>query len=74
MKIALAHKRLDLAGGTERDFYRTAEGLRNLGHEVHLFCSEFVREKRGRHVVVKILVAEIHLGVEPVQSGCNAAV
>ena len=41
MKIALAHKRLDLAGGTERDFYLTAEGLRDLGHEVHLFCSEF---------------------------------
>ncbi len=41
MKIALAHKRLDLAGGTERDFYRTAEGLRDLGHEVHLFCCEF---------------------------------
>lgn len=41
MKIALAHKRLDLTGGTERDFYLTAEGLRNLGHEVHLFCSEF---------------------------------
>ncbi len=41
MKIALAHKRLDLRGGTERDFYRTAEGLRDLGHEVHLFCAEF---------------------------------
>ena len=41
MKIALAHKRLDLAGGTERDLYRTAEGLRDLGHEVHLFCAEF---------------------------------
>lgn len=41
MKIALAHKRLDLAGGTERDFYLTAQGLRDLGHEVHLFCSEF---------------------------------
>ena len=41
MKIALAHKRLDLAGGTERDFYRTAEALRDLGHEVHLFCCEF---------------------------------
>jgi len=41
MKIALAHKRLDLGGGTERDFYRTAEGLRDLGHEVHLFCAEF---------------------------------
>ncbi|MGH7772393.1 MAG: glycosyltransferase family 4 protein [Candidatus Binatia bacterium] len=41
MKIALAHKQLDLGGGTERDFYRTAEGLRDLGHEVHLFCGEF---------------------------------
>jgi UDP-glucose:(heptosyl)LPS alpha-1,3-glucosyltransferase len=41
MKIALAHKRLDLDGGTERDFLRTVEGLRDLGHEVHLFCSEF---------------------------------
>lgn len=41
MKIALAHKRLDLKGGTERDLYRTAEGLRDLGHEVHLFCAEF---------------------------------
>lgn len=41
MRIALAHKRLDLKGGTERDLYRTAEGLRDLGHEVHLFCSEF---------------------------------
>ncbi len=41
MKIALAHKRLDLKGGTEKDFYRTAQGLRDLGHEIHLFCSEF---------------------------------
>ncbi|MDP6559978.1 MAG: glycosyltransferase family 4 protein, partial [Candidatus Binatia bacterium] len=41
MKIALAHKRLDLGGGTERDFYITAEGLRDLGHEVHIFCGEF---------------------------------
>jgi UDP-glucose:(heptosyl)LPS alpha-1,3-glucosyltransferase len=41
MKVALAHKRLDLKGGTERDLYRTAEGLRDLGHEVHLFCAEF---------------------------------
>lgn len=41
MKIALVHKRLDLKGGTERDLYQTAEGLRDLGHEVHLFCSEF---------------------------------
>lgn len=41
MKIALVHKRLDLKGGTERDLYQTAEGLRDLGHEVHLFCSEY---------------------------------
>ena len=41
MKVALAHKRLNLRGGTERDFYRTAEGLRDLGHEVHLFCGEY---------------------------------
>ena len=41
MKIALAHKRLDLKGGTERDLYQTAEGLRDLGHDVHLFCSEY---------------------------------
>jgi len=41
MKIALAHKRLDLKGGTERDFFRTAEGLRDLGHEIHLFCGEY---------------------------------
>lgn len=40
MKIALVHKRLDLKGGTERDFYRTAEALRDLGHEVHLFSPE----------------------------------
>ena len=39
MKIALAHKRLDNRGGTEADFYRTATGLRDLGHEVHLFCA-----------------------------------
>ena len=41
MKIALAHKRLDLKGGTEQDLFRTAGGLRELGHEVHLFCNEF---------------------------------
>jgi len=41
MKIALAHKRLALKGGTEKDLYRTAEALRDLGHEVHLFCGEF---------------------------------
>ena len=40
MKIALAHKRLDFSGGTERDLFQTAVGLRDLGHEVHLFCSE----------------------------------
>jgi UDP-glucose:(heptosyl)LPS alpha-1,3-glucosyltransferase len=41
MKIALAHKRLDNRGGSELDLYRTAIGLRDLGHEIHLFCSEF---------------------------------
>jgi UDP-glucose:(heptosyl)LPS alpha-1,3-glucosyltransferase len=41
MKIALAHKRLELRGGTERVLYRTAEGLRDRGHEVHLFCQRF---------------------------------
>jgi UDP-glucose:(heptosyl)LPS alpha-1,3-glucosyltransferase len=44
MKIALVHKRLDLNGGTERDLFQTAEGLRDLGHEVHLFCSEYAVE------------------------------
>ena len=48
MKIALVHKRLDLNGGTERDLFQTAEGLRDLGHEVHLFCSEYgVEPPRG---------------------------
>lgn len=37
----MAHKRLDRRGGTETVFYRTAEGLRDLGHDVHLFCGEF---------------------------------
>jgi len=41
MKIALLHKRLDLKGGTERDLFLTAQGLRGLGHEVHLLCGEF---------------------------------
>ena len=41
MKIALVHKRLELRGGTERVLYRTAEGLRDRGHEVHLFCLQF---------------------------------
>jgi UDP-glucose:(heptosyl)LPS alpha-1,3-glucosyltransferase len=41
VKIALAHKRLDRRGGTETILYRTAEGLRDLGHDVHLFCGEF---------------------------------
>jgi UDP-glucose:(heptosyl)LPS alpha-1,3-glucosyltransferase len=41
MRIALAHKRLDKSGGSELDLYRTAVGLRDLGHEIHLFCSEF---------------------------------
>ena len=41
MKIALAHKRLDFRGGTERVFFQTALGLRDRGHEVHLFCQKF---------------------------------
>ena len=41
MKIALVHKRLDLNGGTERDLFQTAEGLRDRGHKIHLFCSEY---------------------------------
>ena len=41
MKIALAHKRWDLRGGTERVFRQTAIGLRDRGHEVHLFCLKF---------------------------------
>lgn len=40
MKVALAHKRLDLRGGTERAFYQTAIQLRDRGHEVHLFCQK----------------------------------
>lgn len=41
MKIALAHKQFDLRGGTERVLYQTAVGLRDRGHEVHLFCQKF---------------------------------
>jgi UDP-glucose:(heptosyl)LPS alpha-1,3-glucosyltransferase len=41
MKIALAHKHFDLRGGTERVLYRTAKGLKDRGHEVHLFCGQF---------------------------------
>jgi UDP-glucose:(heptosyl)LPS alpha-1,3-glucosyltransferase len=33
--------RLNRRGGTEAVLYRTAEGLRDLGHEVHLFCGEY---------------------------------
>src|SRR5438093_12671386 len=44
MRIALCHKRLDERGGTERDFHLTAKGLKNLEHEIHLFCSEFAIE------------------------------
>jgi UDP-glucose:(heptosyl)LPS alpha-1,3-glucosyltransferase len=40
VKIALVHKRLDRSGGTELDLFKTAEGLRDLGHDVHLFCGE----------------------------------
>lgn len=57
MKIGLAHKRLDLQGGTERDLYRTAEGLRDLGHEVHLFCQEYgIEPPRGTYAhTVRVL-------------------
>jgi UDP-glucose:(heptosyl)LPS alpha-1,3-glucosyltransferase len=41
MKIALAHRRLELRGGTERVLYRTAQGLHDRGHDVHLFCHQF---------------------------------
>ena len=41
MKIAMACRRFDLRGGSERVFYRTAEGLHARGHEVHLFSGVF---------------------------------
>ncbi len=41
MKIGLVHKQFALKGGTEMVLYRTAEGLRDRGHEVHLFCGGF---------------------------------
>jgi UDP-glucose:(heptosyl)LPS alpha-1,3-glucosyltransferase len=47
MRVALLHKRLDLKGGTERDLFRTAQGLRDLGHDVHLFCAEFALQPPG---------------------------
>jgi UDP-glucose:(heptosyl)LPS alpha-1,3-glucosyltransferase len=65
MKVALVHKRLDLNGGTEKDLYQTAEGLRDLGHEVHLFCSEYgVEPPRGvvvHHVPVVPLGRTVRL-------------
>lgn len=54
MKIALAHKRLELRGGTERVFFLTALGLRDRGHDVHLFCQKFcmpVPEGISSHLV-----------------------
>jgi UDP-glucose:(heptosyl)LPS alpha-1,3-glucosyltransferase len=56
MKIALVHKRLDLSGGTEKDLFQTAVGLRNLGHEVHLFCSEFAVEPPQEVTIHKVAV------------------
>jgi len=41
MKVALAHKRFDMRGGAEWVLYQTARGLRDRGHEVHLFCQVF---------------------------------
>ena len=59
MRIGLIHKRLDLNGGTERDLFLTAVGLRDLGHEIHLFCSEWaVQVPAGisvHHVPVPLL-------------------
>ena len=50
MKIGLAHRRLDLQGETERDLDRTAEGLMDRGHEIHLFCQEYrVEPPRGSY-------------------------
>ncbi|HKY08162.1 MAG TPA: glycosyltransferase family 4 protein [Candidatus Binatia bacterium] len=60
MKIGLVHKRLDLKGGTERDLFQTAEGLRDLGHEIHLFCSEYGVEPP--HGVVAHRVPVIRFG------------
>jgi UDP-glucose:(heptosyl)LPS alpha-1,3-glucosyltransferase len=59
MKIALAHKRLDNQGGTEVDFYRTASGLRDLGHEVHLFCAEFAIEPPSGTYAHRIPIAPL---------------
>ncbi|HEU4340197.1 MAG TPA: glycosyltransferase family 4 protein [Candidatus Binatia bacterium] len=41
MRIGLCYKTLDQKGGTERDLFITAEGLRDRGHEVHLFCANY---------------------------------
>src|SRR5437870_13368888 len=41
MKIALAHKRLELRAGAERVLYLTAEGLRGRGPQVHLVRQAF---------------------------------
>ena len=60
MKIALLHKRLDLHGGTERDLYQTAVGLRDRGHKVHLFCNEYGVEPP--HGVVAHRVGTMPLG------------
>jgi UDP-glucose:(heptosyl)LPS alpha-1,3-glucosyltransferase len=60
VKIALTHKRLDLQGGTERDLYQTAAGLRDRGHEIHLLCDEFaVAPPKG---VVARPLAAVRLG------------
>lgn len=60
MKIAFLHKRLDQNGGTERDLFLTAQGMCELGHEVHLLCSEFaIAPPRG---VVSHQVRSVPLG------------
>ena len=59
MKIALLHKRLDLKGGTEKDLYRTAEGLRDLGYlDGQNVALEF-RYQEGRRDADRELVVEL---------------
>jgi UDP-glucose:(heptosyl)LPS alpha-1,3-glucosyltransferase len=41
MRIAFLYRRLAREGGTEGDLYRTAAGLAERRHDVHLFCGDF---------------------------------
>jgi UDP-glucose:(heptosyl)LPS alpha-1,3-glucosyltransferase len=40
MRLAFLYRRLAREGGTEADLFRTAAGLSQRGHDVHLFCAE----------------------------------